>query len=94
MPTYSLMVSKNNKWDKKNSLDCAQIYSKEMLDAEFERLKQKYNAIEIPEKQTQVGPMFQHGLFKIAVGTCKHNKTVEIQYSEMESPGGCIPPRV
>ena len=54
--------------------------SKEELDAAFEAAKTKYNATEDKSKETTMGMMGSHGLFKFANGACRHGKQVEIEY--------------
>jgi hypothetical protein len=89
MPRYSLTVVKNEeKLDEKHSRDLA---SQELLDAAFEEAKNKYHATEDKQRETTMGSMGSHGLFKFATGKCQHGKKVELQYNKVEGESTCHP---
>ena len=68
-PRYVLWVAKDGKADHKH---CKDLDSKEELDVAYANAKEKYNAAE----EVNIG------LFKFATGHCKHNKEVNMSYSE------------
>lgn len=84
MTRYALMTTKGKEFDDKNS----NVYKTENeLKTEYERLKEKYNAIENPARETRLG---SYGLFKVAEGKCKHGKAVELKYSEKKEETICF----
>lgn len=90
MTAYSVTVSKKEKdsdkvdWDQKHSVSAQTITTKEQLQNKFNELKIKYNAQELPELESTMGPMRSFGLFKVAKGACKHGKEVYIAYNQVE----------
>jgi hypothetical protein len=93
MAKHSLIIFKDSKsieigksMDTKHS---RALNSKEELDAAFEAEKTKYKATEDKSKETTMGSMGSHGLFKFANGECRHGKKVEIQYNIVEGAHTC-----
>lgn len=86
MARHSLILFKNDEMDIKHS---RAFNSKEELDAAYEAEKTKYKATEDKLKETTMGSMGSHGLFKIANGECRHGKKVEIQYNIVENAHTC-----
>lgn len=83
---YSVIITKNGQYDDKHSIG---VGSKEELEIKFSELKEKYQATEIKERETTMGSMGSHGLFKFATGQCKHGKDVEVQYAEVTGQHHC-----
>jgi hypothetical protein len=88
---YVLMRLKDGVMDAKNTR-CFE--SKAKLDAVFEAEKEKFNAIELPEKETRSGPLGTTGLFKFAEGKCKHGQKVELEYSEISEMPVCFKQKI
>lgn len=83
---YSVIVAKDGQYDDKQSVS---VDNKEELEVKFSELKEKYQATENKTRETTMGSMGSHGLFKFATGQCKHGKEVEVQYAEVTGQHHC-----
>ena len=79
-PRYTAIICKDGEFDFKQS-KCVE--SRQALQQEYERCKEKYHAVEDAAKETTTGFLGLVGLFKTAVGQCKHGRSVEITYTEV-----------
>lgn len=75
-PRFVLWVAKDGKADLKH---CGNFDTKQELDTAFDAMKNKYSAVE--EMSSEKNPDI--GFFKFATGHCKHNKEVNMSYSEV-----------